>query len=102
MIYQKDCSLSIKGHVALGRNTGLGYFILLLRLIPGDLYSACPLKKFYTIPSLLECEATLSPYHNAFELSREAVCIIHMVVFAMTRLGREPTIYHMRGVHAKH
>ena len=34
--------LGIKDHVALDRNQGPGYNTLLLRLIPGDLYSACP------------------------------------------------------------
>ena len=31
-----------EGHVALDRNPGPGYNTLLLRLIPGDLLSACP------------------------------------------------------------
>ena len=33
---------------------------------------------------------------------REAVCTIFMVVFGMTRSGREPTTYRVRGGHANH
>ena len=33
---------ALEGHVALDRNQGLGCDTLLLRLIPGDLLSACP------------------------------------------------------------
>ena len=32
----------IKGYVSLDKNKGQGHNTLLLRLIPGDLYSACP------------------------------------------------------------
>ena len=41
-----------KGHVALDRNLGLGYNNLLLRLIPGDLLSACADGQFQTLPDL--------------------------------------------------
>ena len=40
----------LEGHVALDRNAGPGYNTLFLRLIPGDLNSACPHKQFYTLP----------------------------------------------------
>ena len=33
---------------------------------------------------------------------REAVCTIFMMVFGMTRPGREPTTYLVRGGHANH
>ena len=42
--------------------------------------------------------------HNPDECapSREAVCTIFMMVFHMTRPGREPATYRMRGGHASH
>ena len=39
----------LEGHVALDRNQGLGCDTLLLRLIPGDLLSACPHRQFHTL-----------------------------------------------------
>ena len=50
LIYPLACIFSINGHAALDRNQGLIYNTILLRLIPGDLYSACPhrLQGFYT------------------------------------------------------
>ena len=50
----------IEGHVALDRNPGPGYDTLLLRLIQGDLLSACLLRQFHTLPGLLDCRALLS------------------------------------------
>ena len=47
---------SIEGHVALDRNPGPGYNILLLRMIPG----ACPYRKFHTLLGLLDSRAALS------------------------------------------
>ena len=41
-----------KGHVALDRNPGPGYNTLRLRLILGDLLTACPHRQFHTLPSL--------------------------------------------------
>ena len=38
-----------KGHVALDRNPGPGYDIL--RIIPGDILSACPHRQFHTLPN---------------------------------------------------
>ena len=43
----------------LERNRGPGYNTLLLRLIPGDLLSACPHRQFKTLPGLLESRAQL-------------------------------------------
>ena len=43
----------IKGHAAIDRNPGQGYNTLLLQLIPGNLYSACPHRQFYTLRGLI-------------------------------------------------
>ena len=40
-----------QGHVALYRNPEQGFNTLYLRLILGDLYSACPHREFYTYPA---------------------------------------------------
>ena len=57
---------SIKGHVALDRNPGPGYNTVLLRLIPGDLLSACRHRQLHTLPGLLDSWAALSnSYPNA-------------------------------------
>ena len=50
---------SSEGHVALDRNPGPGYDTLLLRMIPGDLLSACPHRQFHTLPGLLDSRAAL-------------------------------------------
>ena len=42
-------------YVALDRNSGTGYYNLLLRMIPGDLLSAFP----HTLPGLLDSWAAL-------------------------------------------
>ena len=43
------CFISSEGHVALDRNPGPGYNTLLVRMIPGDLLSACPHRQFHTL-----------------------------------------------------
>ena len=48
-----------QGHVAIDRNPGPGYNTLLLRMIPGDILSACPHRQFYTLPGLLDNRAAL-------------------------------------------
>ena len=50
--------------LALDRNPGPGYDTLLLRMIPGDLLSACPHRQFNTLPGLLNSWAAL-PNPNA-------------------------------------
>ena len=66
MINQLYCFFSSEGHVALDRNQGVGYNALLLRLIAGDLLSACPHIHFHTLPSLLDSSAAQSnSYPNA-------------------------------------
>ena len=54
------CFFGSEGHVALDTNPGPGYDTLLLRMIPGDLLSACPHRHFHTLPSLLDSRAALS------------------------------------------
>ena len=55
-----QCFFGSEGHLALDRNPGSGYDTLLLRLIPGDLLSACPHRQFRTLPGLLDSRAALS------------------------------------------
>ena len=65
----------MKGYAALERNPGPGYNILLLRLIPGDLYSACNHRQLLTLPGLKHSRIALpNPYHNACVPRKEAVC----------------------------
>ena len=59
MINLLKCFFGSEGHVALDRNPGPGYDTLLLRMIPGDLYSACPHRKFHTLPDLLDSRVAL-------------------------------------------
>ena len=54
------CFFGSEGHVALDRNSGPGYDTLLLRMITGDLLSACPHRQFHTLPDLLDSRAALS------------------------------------------
>ena len=90
----------IEGHVALDRNPRPGYDTL--RLIPGDLLSACPYRQVYTL-SLLDSRAALSNFYpNACVLSREAVCVIFMTFFGMTQPGLEPSTYSMGGGRPNH
>ena len=58
MINPLECFLSSEGHVALDRNPGPGYERY-LRLIPGDLLSACPHRQFHTLPGRLDSRAAL-------------------------------------------
>ena len=53
------CFFGSEGHVALDRNPGTGYDTLLLRMIPGDLFSAFPHRQFHTLPGLLDSWAAL-------------------------------------------
>ena len=69
-----ECFFGIKGHAALDGNPGSGYNTILLRLIPGDLYSVCPHRQFNTLPSLLHSQAALPNSNpNTCMWSREAV-----------------------------
>ena len=49
-----------EGQVPLDRNPGAGYNTLLLRLIPGDLLSACPHRQLDILPGLSDSRAALS------------------------------------------
>ena len=59
-----ECFLGIESHVALDGNLGPEYKNKSLRLIPGDLYSACTHRLFHTVPGLLET-ALSNSYPNA-------------------------------------
>ena len=60
------CIFCSECHVALDRNPESGYIILLLRMIQGDLLSACPHRQFHTLPGLLDSWAALpNSYPNA-------------------------------------
>ena len=55
-----------EGHAALERNQAVGYYTLLLRMISGELFSACPHRQFHTLSGLLDSRAALSnSYPNA-------------------------------------
>ena len=86
-----------RSHVALDRNQGPGYDTLLLRLIKGDLLSACPHRQFHTLPSLFD---SLTLTHCV--PCREAVCTIFMMVFGMTRAEGNLKTYRVRSGHANH
>ena len=102
LINPLDCFFGIKGHAALDTNHGLGYNTIILRLIPRVLSGACHHRQFHTLPGLLQSHAALpNSYPNACMLIRKAICTIFMMVFGMTRLGREPTTYLMRGIRVR-
>ena len=71
MINPLQCFFGSGGHVALDRNPGPGYDTLLLRIILGDLLSACPHRQFHTLPGLLDSWAAPSDsYPNALRAKR--------------------------------
>ena len=49
LIIPLECFFHIEGHVALNEKSEPGYNTLLLRLIPGDIDSACPHRHFHTL-----------------------------------------------------
>ena len=66
-------------------------------MIPGNMYSACPYRQFFTLPGLLDSWAEQrNSYPKACVPSREAICTIIIMIFGMTRSGREPATYRMR------
>ena len=97
------CFFGSEGHVALDRNPGPGYNTLLLRMIPGDLLSAFPHRQFHTLPGLLDSRAAL-PNSNPNALrAMQGGSLYHFYDgLCMTRPGREPTTYRVRGGHANH
>ena len=67
-------------------------------MMQGDMSSACPHRQFFTLPGLLDSWAALrNAYPKAYVPSREAICTIFIMIFGMTRSGREPATYRMRG-----
>ena len=60
LINPLECFFVSEGHVALDRNLRPGYNTLLLRIIPGDLFSACPHRQIHTLPGLLDSRVALS------------------------------------------
>ena len=58
-----ECFFDIEGHVALDRNLGSGYNTLLLLLITGDPYCACPNRQLHTLPAFYRVR--LHCYPNA-------------------------------------
>ena len=88
MINPLECLYAIQGHAALDRNAGLGCNTLLLRLIPGYFYSACPHRQFNKLPGLLHSQFALpNSYLNTCVPSREAVCTIFKMVFGYDLTG---------------
>ena len=72
-----------------------------LAISPRIFLSACPHIQFHTLPGLLDSRAAMSnSYPNACVPCRETACTIFMMVFGMTRPGREPTTYSIRVGHA--
>ena len=66
-------------HVALDRDAGPGYNTLLLRLIPGNLNSTCPIDSS-TLPGLLHSRVALpNHYLDACVPSMEAISTIFMI-----------------------
>ena len=88
----------IESYVALDRNTGSGYDTILLRLIPGYIYSARPYRQFHTLPGLLHSQAALS---NSYPDTCVPNSLYHfMTVFGVTWPGRELMTNHLRGGYA--
>ena len=68
-----------EGHVPLDRNPGPGYdTLVLLRLIPGDLLSACPHRQFHTLPSLLDSRAALPNSNPNTLLATQGGSLYHL------------------------
>ena len=88
MIIPLLCFFSLEDRTAFVRNPALGYNIVLLRLIPGDLNNACPHRQLDT-PLRLHCQ-TPTP-------SRQVFCTIFMMVIGMTRIGYKPMTCRMTG-----
>ena len=55
-----ECFFGIEGHAGLNINPRQGFNTLLLRLILGDLLSACPHRQFHTLPGIFNSWAALS------------------------------------------
>ena len=90
------------GHVALDRNPEPGYDTLLLRMIPGDLLSACPHRQLHTVPGLLDSRAALlNSYPNALR-DMQGGSLYHFydsLWYDPTGANSRPTV-RVRGGHA--
>ena len=72
-------------------------------MIPGDLLSACPHRQVLTLSGLLDSRAALpNSYPNACVPMQGGSLYHFLMLFDMTRPGREPTTYRVRGGHAYH
>ena len=56
MINPLEYIFGIEGQVEQDRNMGPGYNTLLLWLVPGDLYSACPQRQFHKLPDFFDTQ----------------------------------------------
>ena len=88
MIIMLVCFFRIEGHAPLYRNPWPGYNALLLWLITGDLYSACPHRKFHTPPIILHSQAALSNSYT--NVSLPSMFVPFMMVFGMTHWDGNP------------
>ena len=104
------CCFGSEGHVALGRNPGPGYDTLLLRLIPGDLFSACPHRQFHTLPGFLDSRVVLPNSNPNACVSMQGGSLYHLndglwygpAGRRTQDLPCEITTYRVRGGHANH
>ena len=64
------------GCEALDRNLGAGYNTLLLRLIPGDLLSACPHRQFHTLCELFGLHCPTPTLMHACNAGRQFVTFL--------------------------
>ena len=97
MIYPSECFFGVDAHVSLDRNPIPGYNTLILWLIPGDLFNACPRRQFHTLAFKHSRAALSNSYPNACVKCWDAVCTNFMMVFVMTRPRRAPTTYRTGG-----
>ena len=92
-----------EGHVALDRNPGPGYDTLLLRLIPGDLLSACPHRQFHTLPGLLDSRAALPDSNPNALRAMQGGSLYHIYEgLWYDPTGRGTHDLRLRGGHANH
>ena len=81
----------IEDHLTIDRNLALGFNTLLLRLIPGDLYSSCPNKQFLSVNSTFYIVRFYYQTHTlkpACQAGRQFVPL-SLMVFGMIHPGHE-------------
>ena len=69
LINASEWFFDIEGRVALDRNLGPGNNTILLRLIPGDIYSSCHHRQFHTLTGLYK---QLHCHTHTFTLASQA------------------------------